>query len=83
MMELDTCMGKFVPTGAVHLIGLDAYTTLLRDHNQFLHTVTTVPIGDLQHEMLEIPFSTDATTDIEQTDLLEMILLQPWCLSLE
>jgi len=82
-MELDTCMGTFVPTGAVHLIGLEAYAKLLRDHNQFLHTVTMVPIGDFQHETLELPFSTDATTDIEVTDLLETILSQPWCLSLE
>jgi len=28
-MELDTCISTFVPTGAVHLIGPEAYTKLL------------------------------------------------------
>jgi len=81
--DLDTRLGTFVPTGAVHLIGTKAYVKLLREHNQFLHTVTTIPIGDFQHETLELPFSMDATTDIDQTDLTEVIMLQPWCLSIK
>ncbi len=81
-MEL-TRLGTFLPAGAVHLIGTEAYAKILRDHNQFLHTVTTVPIGDFQHETLEIPFLTDTTTDIETTNLMDTFLDQPWCLSLE
>jgi len=83
LTDIDTRLGTFVPTGAVHLIGLDAYAKLLREHNQFLHTVTTVSIGDFQYAKLEIPFSTDATTDIDQTDLTEIIMSQPWCLSIK
>jgi len=83
LTDIDTRLGTFVPTGAVHLIGIDAYAKLLREHNQFLHTVTTVPIGDFQHAMLEIPFSTDTSTDIDQTDLTETIMSQPWCLSIK
>jgi len=81
--EIDTRLGTFVPTSAVHLISLDAYAKLLREHNQFLHTVTTVPIGNFQHKMLEIPFLTDASTDIDQTDLTKVMMSQPWCLSIE
>jgi len=81
-MEL-TRLGMFIPTGAVHMIGTDAYAKLLWDHNQFLHTVTTVPIGDFQHETLDIPFSTNTTTNIEMTSLMDIFLEQPWCLSLE
>jgi len=82
-MELETQIGVFVPTGAVHMIGLEAYKKLLCDHNAFLQSVTTVPIGDFQHEMLEIPFSYDNTTDIDSTMLSDMILKQPWCISVE
>jgi len=82
-MELDTHMGVFVPTGAIHMIGPEAYTKLLCEHNAFLQSVVTVPIGDFQHETLEIPFSCDTTTDIDATDLYETIVSQPWCLSLE
>jgi len=42
-----------------------------------------VPIGDFQHEMLDIPFSTDQTTDIKQTNLYKIIMSQPWCINLE
>ncbi len=83
MTAIDPRLGTFVPTGGVHLIGMDAYAKLLREHNHFLHTVTTIPIGDFQHATLEIPFSTDATTDIDQTDLTEVIMSQPWCLSIK
>jgi len=82
-MDLDTRIGTFVPTGAVHLIGSDAYLKLLRDHNAFLQTVTAVPVGDFQHATLDIPYSTDSSTDIDATTLYDTILEQPWCLSLE
>jgi len=82
-MELDTRMGVFVPTGAIHMIGPADYTKLLCKNNAFLQSIVTVPIGDFQHETLEIPFSCDTTTDIDATDLYETIVSQPWCLSLE
>ncbi len=82
-LDLDTRLGTFVPTGTVHLIGTKAYAKLLREHNQFLHTVTTIPIGDFQHETLKLPFSMDANTNIDQTDITEVIMLQLWCLFIE
>jgi len=82
-MELDTRIGTFVPTGAIHLIGPEAYTKLLLDHNAYLQTIATVPLGNFQHATLDIPYSEDATTDIDSTTLYDTILDQPWCLSLE
>jgi len=38
-------------------------------------------MGDFQHETLDIPFSTDTSTDIDQITLQELIEDQPWCLS--
>jgi len=82
-MELDTRLGIFLPTGAVHMIGVEAYKKLLSNNNTFLETITTVPLGDFQHKMLTIPFSGDKNTDIDSTTLYETILDQSWCLSVE
>ncbi len=82
-MEMDTRFGVFLPTGTAHLIGAEAYKKLLCDNNEYLQTITTIPMGDFQHETLEIPFSCDQNTDIETTNLYETILDQPWCLSVE
>jgi len=76
-------MGTFVPTGTLNMIGMEAYKKCLHGHNQFLHLVTTIPIGDFQHATLDLPFSMDTNTDIDTTILTEIILEQPWCLSLE
>jgi len=82
-MDLETQIGIFVPTGTVHMIGPEAYKNLLCDHNAFLQSITTVPIRDFQHEMLDIPFSYDSTTDIDSTMLYDTICDQPWCISVE
>jgi len=82
-MDLETRIGLFVPTGAVHVIGPEAYSTLIRDNNAFLTSVTTIPLGDFQHDTLDIPFSLDKSTDIDQTTLYELIMEQDWCISVE
>ncbi len=82
-MELDTRLGIFLPTGAVHMVGVDAYKKLLCDNNAFLDTIAMVPLGDFQHEMLTIPFSDDKNTDIDSMTLYDTMLNQEWCLSLE
>jgi len=82
-MEMDARFGVFLPTGTAHLIGTDAYKKLLCDNNEYQQTITTVPMGDFQHATLEIPFSCEQNTDIDTTNLYELILDQPWCLSVE
>jgi len=76
-------IGVFIPTGAVHLLGTEKYLQLIRENNAFLNDITTIPLGDFQHPTLDIPFSTDSTTDIEQTTLQDLIAEQPWCLGVE
>jgi len=76
-------IGVFVPTGAVHMLGTDNYVRLICENNTFLDDVTTIPMGDFQHEALEIPFSTDSSTDIDQMTLTDLIEDQPWCLNIE
>jgi len=82
-MEMDTRIGVFIPTGAIHMIGPEAYANLLRENNSYIDNVATVPIGDFQHATLDIPYSTEADTDIDTTTLYDDILQQPWCLSVE
>jgi len=82
-LELDTRFGVFLPTGTVHMIGVDAYRKLLCDNNKFLQTITTVLHGDFQHKMLDIPFSCNTTTDIDTKTLYKTMVDQLWCLSME
>jgi len=76
-------IGVFVPTGAVHLLGAANYIKLIRDNNASIHNVATIPIGDFQHETLDLPFSMDTSTNIDQTTLLDLIGDQPWCFSID
>ena len=76
-------IGMFIPTGAVHLLGREKYINLLKENNAFIDTVTTIPVGDFQHETLDIPFSLDNNTDIDQTTLQEVIEDQTWCINVE
>jgi len=76
-------IGVFVPTGTVHSIGSENYAKLLSDNNVFLKSVVSIPIGDFSHETLDIPFSLDSDTDIDQTTLADIIMAQPWCLNVE
>jgi len=76
-------IGVFVPTGAVHILGATNYANLLRDNNSYLQSVVTIPVGDFQHATLDIPFSLDSSTDIDQTTLQELIEDMPWCKSIE
>jgi len=82
-MELDTRIGVFIPTGAIHMIGLEAYANLLCKNNSYINNVATVPIGDFQHATLDILYSTAADTDINTTTLYDEILQQPWCISIK
>jgi len=76
-------IGVFIPTGAVHLLGAANYANLLRDHNSYLQSIVTIPVGDLQHATLDIPFLLDPATDIDQTTLQDMLDDMPWCHSIE
>jgi len=79
-MEMEKQIGMFVPTRAVHIIGPTAYTNLLCANNEFLDSITMVPVGDFQHKMLDIPFLLDTNTDIDQTTLYQRIHNQSWCI---
>jgi len=82
-MDLKTHIGLFVPTSEVHIIGPEAYTNLICNSNAFLTSVTMIPLGNFQHATLDIPFSLDKSTDINQMTLYEMIMEQTWCISVE
>jgi len=68
-MELDTYIGIFILTGTVH-IGTEAFTKLICNNNDFLQSITIVPLDNFQHKTLDIPFSCDTTTkSIDATTL--------------
>jgi len=76
-------LGVFVPMGAVHLLGMANYVNMICNNNQFIHSMVTIPVGNFQHDTLDIPFSIDTSTDIDKTTLLELIAEQTWCPSVE
>jgi len=76
-------IGVYVPTGAAHSLGSDNYAKLLSDHNAFLQSIVTIPVGDFTHETLDIPFSIEENTDIDQTTLHDIIMEQHWCYNVE
>ncbi len=82
-MALETRTGVFIPSGTVHIVGPEAYTNLLCDNNLYLQNIATVPIGDFQHETLDLPFPIEANTDIDTTTISDLIMEQDWCISLE
>jgi len=76
-------IGLFIPTGAVHILGMANYVKLICDNNAFLQSVMSILVSNFQHVTLEIPFLTDKNMDIAQTTLLDTIKDQPWCLNVE
>jgi len=82
-MDLDTCIGVFVPTGAVHMIGPEAYTNHLCDNNLFPQSNATIPLGDFQHTLLTSPICAMQTPISKQQCSTIQFPDQPWCLSLE
>jgi len=76
-MEMDTRLGIFLPNGTAHMIGAGAYKKLLCNNNKYLQTITTIPVSNFQHAMLEIPFLCNQNTDINATNFYETILDQP------
>jgi len=81
--QYEKQIGFFIPTGAVHTLGAQNYSKLISENKAFVNSVMAIPIGDFQHATLDIPFSTDTNTDIEQTTLIDVINDQPWCLNVE
>jgi len=79
----EKLIGMFVPTGAANLLGAATYEKIIRDNNLYLDNITTIPMGDFQHETLDIPFSMDTSTDIKQVTLQELIEDQEWCLNVD
>jgi len=73
----------FVPTRAVHLLGTANYAKLICNNNSFLQNIIMIPIGDMQHTTLNIPFSLNSDNDIDQLTIHNLTCDQPWCYSVE
>jgi len=45
---------KFIPMGLIHSIGAEAYTKLICKNNEFLNSITMIPIVGMMDETLEL-----------------------------
>ncbi len=82
-VSYEKLIGVFVPMGAAQVLGTQNYSKIICNNNAFIQSITTIPISDMLHAILDIPFSMDSTTDINTTNLYDMISDQPWCLNIK
>jgi len=74
--------GVFVPKGVVHLLGLQTYKQVLKDHNFFLTTVATVPIN-LEYRAWFAVINPTNASESDPTSLYEHLIRKPWFLRIE
>jgi len=82
-MDLEKHLGVLYLQAQFMLLDPKPVQTCCSDNNSFLQMVIMVPLRDFQHTTFKIPFSTDNTMDIEQMTLYDLVIEQPWCISLE
>jgi len=75
---------KFIPTGLASTIGNDAYAALICKNNQYLDSVTTIPVVGFSEETLALSIDAyDPTTKTKKKTIRNVLLDTPWCHAIE
>jgi len=74
--------GVFVPKGAVHMLGLQTYEQVLKDHNFFLTTVATVPVN-LEYRAWFTIIDPNHESETDPNTLYDHLLRKTWFLRIE
>ncbi len=75
-------LGKFIPAGLANVIGIELMQTIIRQNNQFLKTITYIPINGIPSETLQTKIIIDEEEKEEdQTKMMviDYFLSAPWC----
>jgi len=78
--------GKFIPVGLANVLGKDAMQTIIRQNNQYLKTLTSIPINRLLPQALQvkIPINDEVPeAEQEKTTMHNYITNADWCHGLE
>jgi len=74
--------GKFIPAGLANVIGIKPMKTIIRQNNQFLKTITSIPINGLSKVALQTEIIIDeeaAEEDQVKMTVNDYILSAEWC----
>jgi len=75
---------KFIPNGIALNIGNDTYTALICKQNQYLSSVTTIPVVGFTEETLALQLDVyDPTTKTKKKSIRNIMLDTPWCHAIE
>jgi len=78
--------GKFIPAGLANVIGTETMTSIICSNNQYLKSITTVPINGLPADALKIKITiTDDTPEKDKVPITvhDYLLNTEWCHGLE
>jgi len=78
--------GKFIPAGLANVIGTETMTTIIRNNNQYLKLITTVPINGIPVNALNTEIIiNDNTLETKKVPIKvsDYLLSAKWCHSLE
>ncbi len=78
--------GKFIPAGLANVIGTETMTSIICSNNQYLKSITTVPINGLPADALKIKITiADNTPEKDKVPITvhDYLLNAEWCHGLE
>jgi len=75
-------LGKFIPAGLANVIGIQPMQTIIRQNNQFLKTITYIPINGIPSETLQTEIIIDEEEkeeDQKKMTVIDYFLSAEWC----
>jgi len=79
-------LGKFIPAGLANVIGTETMTTIIRNNNQYLKSLTTIPINGIPNLTLQTEIIID--DDLPEAEKVpikvqDYLLSAEWCHGIE
>jgi len=75
-------LGKFIPAGLANVIGIEPMQTIIRQNNQFLKTITFIPINGIPSETLQTKIiinEEEKEEDQTKMTVIDYFLSADWC----
>jgi len=79
-------LGKFIPAGLANVIGTETMKAIICTNNQYLKSVTTIPINGIPNNSLQMEIIIDDELPENEHTLIKVqdyLLSAEWCLGLE
>jgi len=79
-------LGKFIPAGLANIIGIKTMKSIIQTNNQYLKSVTTIPINGILNNSLQAEIIIDdkiPENECTPIKVQDYLLSTEWCLGLE